>query len=1000
MMSIETRFSAFRHRRLEYALGFLLLGLVLSAVLWLAPSPFPQEPPLVAQRVLAAEGGNVVSADGAIMLEIPPGALERDTTILMRRVPEEQWSEDIQNLDPLGPVFVLEPNGLTLLKPARLTLRLAPHDLTDPERGEGYPAVILLTRDGDGGLDVLADVSTEIHIASRDVVVRGSLDHFSEVIAADGPLLVWMLPPEEGGPIGHSWHAVVWVSNSSSTRRFQMVGPITYEAFLSVELDEDGALSVNPPDPGGIVDLWPQPSFVCVEDGPGVYGVDVQAEITISEAEKMYAALASMGTPRGAEAKAEFEANLRKMTMFNVFVFGDAKCTQPAPGAKPESAPVTAPPEEGIVDGGGEPAPSTSEGEPGTSEGGTEDDGSDGAPAELDPSGSYEGSMGVSKDPSNHQSFGRWPVALDPEVVVEGDSITISIIPGWTFRGTISEGGQFEAAASGTYAGYSDINATFNGTLTPIGILNGEVSVGVDGRLPGGQAVSYRVDAQRPLDAITGVIEYKTDFATGITTLWVDTGGDGEPDRAWQYDPDGRLVGDKPVDESGRIMEEPPSEPMGGEDQGESDQTAAEESEAAGVVDFEGDGVALVQFFDGPGETITRVVDVDEDGSVDELWRHDTEGALLAREPLMAGAAVSVPANRALATARTLALSWTLLAFAVSVVLLIGRYLGESKEVLQEADGDCAKERERLRVALIMLENLESNEVGARAAGRPYDQLHEDYERRVEEARTSLFRCLEQCREAGHAPPGAPSTTPEQQPPVEGRMVVGEREAQPACTSGDERRRVLRSELVRVPDHMWVWIGGGVAHEQREFAHEIDETLDRFADGLGWLNLARTMSKGATLLRSREGWKTMEFGAKKVVSKATGMPTSVPSLVLKAGQWTARVTGALANAFGHLGEKRYPDCEVRIRHHYRELDLKCMEIQRCTEEGWKCAGHEFTASYIGDSKSGVKKSGAGLTWEQAQSWLEQQDNQFTRLLVEALKKQAEFEAGCESGGCS
>ena len=58
------------------------------------------------------------------------------------------------------------------------------------------------------------------------------------------------------------------------------------------------------------------------------------------------------------------------------------------------------------------------------------------------------------------------------------------------------EDGSFYAEGSGEVAGFSNITATFEGTLTETD-LNGQYTMGANGGLPGGNSVTYQVTGTR-----------------------------------------------------------------------------------------------------------------------------------------------------------------------------------------------------------------------------------------------------------------------------------------------------------------------------------------------------------------------------------------------------------------------------------------------------------------------------------------------------------------------
>ncbi len=100
------------------------LGLVLALILVLLSGCGEKGVLPVEERISAAQGGSIGTSDGKIALEIPPGALTEDTTVSIRVLSEDEWTDDIKDLSPVGPVYSLEPDGLIFQEPVTVKLAL------------------------------------------------------------------------------------------------------------------------------------------------------------------------------------------------------------------------------------------------------------------------------------------------------------------------------------------------------------------------------------------------------------------------------------------------------------------------------------------------------------------------------------------------------------------------------------------------------------------------------------------------------------------------------------------------------------------------------------------------------------------------------------------------------------------------------------------------------------------------------------------------------------
>jgi len=174
----------------------------------------PKDEFLVEQMVKASEGATISSGDNRITLEIPPDAMSENTRVRLSTVPEEEWADDIREMEPLGTVYRLEPDGTQLDKPATLTIRLEPDDLTELELPEGaLPVCIMITRSKDGEWDALDNQVTEIGTDTGALQITGNTTHFSEEFIEGTTLAVSFEPPSATRGKNESWFATLSIRN-------------------------------------------------------------------------------------------------------------------------------------------------------------------------------------------------------------------------------------------------------------------------------------------------------------------------------------------------------------------------------------------------------------------------------------------------------------------------------------------------------------------------------------------------------------------------------------------------------------------------------------------------------------------------------------------------------------------------------------------------------------------------------------------------------------------
>ncbi len=180
--------------RTKIIIGAVGLGLVLALILVLLPGCGGKGVLLVEEPVLAAQGGSIGTSDGKITLEIPSGALTEDTTVSIRVLSEDEWTDDIKDLNPVGPVYSLEPDGLTFQKPVTVKLALDSSLYSVGPDGIEVTAPLLYTTDTNGQPEPLQD--TETVVSPEEAYIQGNITHFSPVWERKGTVKLVMVPPD------------------------------------------------------------------------------------------------------------------------------------------------------------------------------------------------------------------------------------------------------------------------------------------------------------------------------------------------------------------------------------------------------------------------------------------------------------------------------------------------------------------------------------------------------------------------------------------------------------------------------------------------------------------------------------------------------------------------------------------------------------------------------------------------------------------------------------
>jgi hypothetical protein len=270
-------------RKLLPTLVFTAAALVLSACNGGgdgAASPTPME-----------ETRFVISDDGRLTLEIPPGAASQDVQINITSVPLDDLPEELRVLQGAGDGYRLEPDGLEFSEPVAVSLDLIAGELEgQPESGAAAYGLVSLTSDGER--ELLEGLVTEARLGESRVVVRGELSHFSFLGRTRGSLTVSLEDVQREQPVGATFSAQAAAGNSdrSGTVRLRgIAGEFTAlggASLIEVENGDD-AESPNgffsPPD--ALIELdqgiGATGRFRCDSPGFSTYGVNVDAESVV-----------------------------------------------------------------------------------------------------------------------------------------------------------------------------------------------------------------------------------------------------------------------------------------------------------------------------------------------------------------------------------------------------------------------------------------------------------------------------------------------------------------------------------------------------------------------------------------------------------------------------------------------------------------------------------------------------------------------------------------------
>jgi len=261
---------------------FLVFFISISVFSVLSCSNNDEEIFRIVNALIGPEGGSITSSDGKLTLDIPPGALDEDTEITIRKLNKSEIPPESNEID-VDSAYELLPDGLEFLVPVTVSVLL--DILPLQEDGTMTTPLLNLFIFSDGVLELLDNLITEVDGDENIVTVSGDFSNFSNILLPIVPIgnpvlsaTVMGVPPAV--PPGVIFPAIVTVV-SSNPADFEIIF-IRYldKSQNSVkpveEIDPSGgadfAQNLLPIDTGPGQRFQARVEYVCTPAGTGIYG--------------------------------------------------------------------------------------------------------------------------------------------------------------------------------------------------------------------------------------------------------------------------------------------------------------------------------------------------------------------------------------------------------------------------------------------------------------------------------------------------------------------------------------------------------------------------------------------------------------------------------------------------------------------------------------------------------------------------------------------------------
>lgn len=239
-------------------------------------------------ETVGASGGQVTSADGMMILDIPAGALAADEEISITRVTVAQSPPELGEMDSDALIYDMKPDGLQFAQPAVVTL--TPPESLAPEAGAA---------DVEMTLPVMGTVSNgEFEFASEQRVVAdgeagtlsatGEIDHFSTYVMAPNvyvgdqatKLVVAAAETRESAFVDEPFWAILGVYTKNDAAQDQQVATFFTDVSMEPVQASEGTERTELPQVASSSRLHRQTNHImkCTEVGTGAWGVLIEVE--------------------------------------------------------------------------------------------------------------------------------------------------------------------------------------------------------------------------------------------------------------------------------------------------------------------------------------------------------------------------------------------------------------------------------------------------------------------------------------------------------------------------------------------------------------------------------------------------------------------------------------------------------------------------------------------------------------------------------------------------
>ncbi|OVE79304.1 hypothetical protein BVY01_02880 [bacterium I07] len=137
-------------------------------------------------NTIGSTGGKMGSADGSLILSVPPNALNEDVQIQLSILPENEYPQALDTIETVGAVYNLEPDGIQFETPVTVAVEYSNINHSELFEGPGYNLMSGILINSDNEVEYISNSLTSINNLDSTLITVSDISHFSIYTCTQG----------------------------------------------------------------------------------------------------------------------------------------------------------------------------------------------------------------------------------------------------------------------------------------------------------------------------------------------------------------------------------------------------------------------------------------------------------------------------------------------------------------------------------------------------------------------------------------------------------------------------------------------------------------------------------------------------------------------------------------------------------------------------------------------------------------------------------------------